>query len=122
MVEDECLVREIVKEILEINGFEIFAADSGDEAIRLLDALDHVDIVVTDVRMPGRNDGVDVAHHARALFPRVPIIVAMGFADNIRDRLKPFSPAAVLLEKPYRLDRLTAFARQLCEPNKGGQV
>ncbi|RKK03770.1 response regulator [Pseudoroseomonas wenyumeiae] len=113
LVEDESLVRMVAREVFEEGGFTVVEAENGDEAIRLLDDLDHVDIVVTDVRMPGRHDGVDVARHARSRFPQVPVIVATGFAANIRDRLQRFAPSAILVEKPYRLDRLAALARSL---------
>lgn len=113
LVEDEFLVRLVAKEVLENDGFEVLEAQNGDEAIQMLDDLDHVDLVVTDVRMPGRHDGVDVARHARSRFPQVPVIVVTGYAANIRDRLKQFDPSAVLLEKPYRLDLLTALASSL---------
>jgi CheY-like chemotaxis protein len=113
LVEDEFLVRLVAKEVLQEGGFEVLEAKDGDEAIRMLDKLDHVDIVVTDVRMPGHHDGVDVAHHARARFPQIPVIVATGFAANIRERVKHFSPDAILIEKPYKMDRLTALARSL---------
>jgi CheY-like chemotaxis protein len=113
LVEDEFLVRMIAREVFQEGGFEVVEAESGDEAIRLLDSLDHVDIIVTDVRMPGRHDGVDVVQHARSRFPQVPVIVATGYAVNIRERLKPFGPGAVLIEKPYRLDRLAVLARHL---------
>jgi CheY-like chemotaxis protein len=113
LVEDEFLVRMIAKEVLEEDGFVVLEAQDDDAAIKVLDGLDHVDIVVTDVRMPGRHDGVDVVHHARTRFPQVPVIVATGFAANIRDRLKQFDPGPVLIEKPYRVDRLTALARAL---------
>jgi CheY-like chemotaxis protein len=113
LVEDEFLVRLVAKEVLQEGGFEVLEAKDGDEAIRMLDKLDHVDIVVTDVRMPGRHDGVDVAHHARSRFPQIPVIVATGFAANIQDRVRQFSPGAILIEKPYKMERLAALARSL---------
>jgi CheY-like chemotaxis protein len=113
LVEDESLVRMVAREVFQDDGFEVLEAETGDEAIQMLDDLDHVDIVVTDVRMPGRHDGVDVALHARMRFPRVAVIVATGYATNIRDRLRQFDPSAVLVEKPYRLDRLAELARTL---------
>ncbi|WP_159992496.1 response regulator [Roseomonas sp. 18066] len=120
LVEDEIMVRTVTREVFEEGGFEVVEAGTGDEAIRLLDHLDQVDILVTDVRMPGRCDGVDVVHHARFRFPQIPVIVATGYAANIRERLKPFSPEAVLIEKPYRLDRLAALARHLSGENERG--
>lgn len=113
LVEDEFLVRMVAKEMFQGDGFEVLEAETGDEAIRMLDDLDYVDIVVTDVRMPGRLDGVDVAQHARTRFPQVPVIVVTGFAANVRERLKQSHPSATLVEKPYRLEHLAALAQTL---------
>jgi CheY-like chemotaxis protein len=113
LVEDKSLVRMVAREVFDKDGFTVVEAKNGDEAIPLLDDLDQVDIVVTDVRMPGRHDGVDVARHTRSRFPQVPVIVATGFAANIQGRLQQFAPSAVLVEKPYRLNRLAALARSL---------
>lgn len=103
----------VAKEMFQADGFEVVGAESGDDAIRLLDGMDHVDIVVTDVRMPGCHDGVDVVQHARSRFPEIPVIVVSGYAANIRKRLKQFGSGAVLMEKPYRLNRLAALAQIL---------
>ncbi|WP_238384378.1 response regulator [Teichococcus vastitatis] len=113
LVEDELLVRMLAKEVLEEKGFVVLEAQDGDEAIRMLDDLDRIDIVVTDVRMPGCHDGLDVAQHARTRFPEVPVIVATGFAANVTDRLKQLDPRAVLMPKPYSLDHMATLARTL---------
>lgn len=113
LVEDELLVRVIARDMLREDGFEVLEAKDGDAAIKSLDALERIDIIVTDVRMPGRHDGVDVAFHARARFPQVPIIVVTGFAANIQERLKSLEPQPVLLGKPYSLEDLAALAQSL---------
>ncbi|WP_198368370.1 response regulator [Roseomonas sp. KE0001] len=113
LVEDEPLVRTLAREVLEEEGFMVLEAETGDEAIRILNGLDRIDIVVTDVRMPGHHDGVDVARHARTRFPEVPVIVATGFAANITNRLQQLDPQAVLMPKPYSLERMAALARAL---------
>jgi CheY-like chemotaxis protein len=117
LVEDEPLVWMLTREALEEEGFMVLEAHDGDEAIMMLDRLDRVDIIVTDVRMPGCHDGVDVARHARTRFPEVPVIVATGFAGNIADRLKQLDPHAVLMVKPYSLNRMATLARHLSGRN-----
>jgi hypothetical protein len=54
---------------------------------------------------------VDVARHARTRFPLIPVIVVTGFSTNIQGRLMQFIPQVVLVEKPYRLDRLAMLVR-----------
>lgn len=113
LVEDEIVVRMVAREVLEDGGFSVLEAGTGDEAIRLLDSLDSLDLIVTDVRMPGSTDGVDVASHAQGRFPNVQIIVTTGYAANIKERLKQCAPRAILMEKPYGLSRISALAKSL---------
>jgi CheY-like chemotaxis protein len=113
LVEDDPMVRMLAYELLQDEGFTVLEAADGDEAIRMLDGMDQLDILVTDVRMPGGHDGVQVAQHARRRFPRLPIMVMTGFAANIGERLLPFDPKVSLVEKPYQPDRMVALARSL---------
>jgi CheY-like chemotaxis protein len=92
-------------------GFDVLEAKDGDEAIQMLDGMTELDILVTDVRMPGRNDGVQVAHHARLRFPTAFILVVTGFAADIEERLKLFDPRICFLAKPYRLATLVSLVQ-----------
>jgi DNA-binding response OmpR family regulator len=91
------------------------ATEDAQQAIEILSSEDHVDIVVTDVRMPGRGDGVDVAVHARSKFPQIPVIMTSGDTDAVEDRLAQLALIAVTLGKPYRLDELTTLVKSLIE-------
>lgn len=113
LVEDEFLVRTVTKEALEGDGFEVLEAKNASEAIQVLDSQDHIDIVVTDVRMPGKGDGVDVAAYARAKFPEVPVIMTSGYAEGVEDRLDQLFLIVFTLAKPYKLDQLSALAKSL---------
>nr|WP_241749728.1 response regulator [Pseudoroseomonas aerophila] len=113
LVEDAFLVRLVAKEALEKDGFEVLEAQNASEAIQVLESQDHVDIVVTDVRMPGKGDGVDVAVHARARFPEIPVIMTSGYADGVEDRLDQLFLIVFTLAKPYKLDQLSALATSL---------
>nr|WP_241749553.1 response regulator [Pseudoroseomonas aerophila] len=113
LVEDEFLVRLVAKEALEGDGFEVLEAKSASEAIQVLDSQAHIDIVVTDVRMPGQGDGVDVAVRARAKFPEIPVIMTSGYAEGVEDRLDQLCLIVFMLGKPYKLDQLSALAKSL---------
>ena len=103
LVEDDREVREVALWVLEAAGYRVLEAASGDDAYRLL--LAHpdlrVDAVFTDVVMPGRFDGVDLAIAARSLRPGVQVLFATGFANLVRgDRdIEMHGP---VLRKPYR--------------------
>ena len=103
LVEDEGLIRMMVAEFLQDEGFAVAEAGNADEAMRLLDGPDAFHILFTDVQMPGRRDGVDVAVHARRLYPRIPILIASGYAAALMDRISVLDPAALFISKPYRL-------------------
>ena len=62
IVEDEALVRVIGSDALEDAGYDVLEAASADEALRLLDANDDVRLLFTDIRMPGKLDGLQLAN------------------------------------------------------------
>jgi len=58
-------------------------------------------VVCTDVRMPGRADGIDVAVRARGRMPRVPVLVVSGYAAELGRRLDVLAPPSAFLSKPF---------------------
>ena len=112
VVEDEFLTRLALAEVLSNEGFEVFEAATGDEAVELIDDPDGFDAVVTDINMPGKRDGIAVAEYARQRHPMIPIIYCTGRPDALRtpgvlgswDVLvkKPYAPVQVV-EALYRL-------------------
>lgn len=78
VVEDEEFVRGVLSEVLASEGFEVTEAACGDEAAGLIDRADCFDLLLTDVHMPGRLDGLAVAERARATHPGLPIVVVTG--------------------------------------------
>jgi CheY-like chemotaxis protein len=103
VVEDDREVREIALTVLESSGYRVIEAANGDAAYNLLlaDPGLEVDVLFTDVVMPGRLDGVDLAVLACALRPKLHVLFASGFASLVRaDRAHDIDGA--LLRKPYR--------------------
>lgn len=105
-VEDEELIRMILTEIMIEAGLSVTEAVDGEEAMRLLEQRRTFDLLLTDVHMPGRFNGVDIARQVRALWPEVPVVFVTGRPDTLRafgtpgprDRsvLKPYKPSDVL--------------------------
>ena len=103
VVEDDREVREIALAVIEAAGFRVLEAETGDEAYRLLLAYPdlRVDVLFTDVVMPGRLDGVDLANLAWSLRPELKVLFATGFANLVRaDR--DLDMRGPVLKKPYR--------------------
>ena len=113
LVEDEGLIRLVTAEYLRDEGFEVVEAWDGDEAARLLDGPDGFDVLVTDVRMPGMLDGVDVAVRARRRRPELPVLVVSGYAAQLMSRLGVLQPAAVFIGKPYALSEIVEVLSRL---------
>jgi CheY-like chemotaxis protein len=103
VVEDDREVREVALAVLEGAGYRVLEAATGDDAHRLL--LAHpdlrVDVLFTDVVMPGRLDGVDLAGVAQTLRPGLQVLFATGFANLVRDN-RDLDISGPVLRKPYR--------------------
>ena len=104
VVDDEEAQRKVLAGFLRKRGYEILTAASVDEALDLARAKT-VDLVLTDLRMPGRT-GLDLVQDLRGVNPEIPVVVitAFGTVDSAVDSLK--GGAADYLTKPVDLDEL----------------
>jgi len=105
VVEDDVFLRYALAEWLRAEGHEVAEAVSGDEAATVLYSIMTVDLVITDVQMPGSLNGLQLARNIRAAFPSLPVIVVSG-----QPRPTSFDEvgAAAFFLKPYDFDELTA--------------
>jgi len=99
VVEDHPLVRMAVMEVLSEAGFEVLEADSGSEAVRMLEARPDIRLVFTDAEMPGAIDGIKLAHYIRNRWPPVKLIVVSGQTEIASEKLPQ---GARFFRKPYR--------------------
>jgi CheY-like chemotaxis protein len=99
LVEDEPLISDIAAEALAEQGFEVRAASNASEALRYLLAGSVIDVLFTDVNLPGGIDGAALARRARELRPDLPVIYTSGRQHAI-DHLDPVE-GAVFVPKPY---------------------
>ena len=93
VVDDDAAIRSFVTAILLAEGFEIFAAEDADQALEILHAAGGVDVMITDIQMPGR-DGVSLARAVTEEFPSAAIVLMSGYPapDEDFDYIqKPFS-------------------------------
>ena len=98
LVEDEFLISEWVSESLEEQGFAVRAVSNAAEALRLLNST-AVDVLFTDVNLPGGVDGLALAHRAREMFPDLPVVYASGRVNVLDAELQV--PGALFVAKPY---------------------
>src|SRR5947209_2283421 len=99
IVEDEFLIRLTLAEALADEGFRVVEAESGDEALALLDA-EEITLLLTDIQLPGSMDGLALAREARRRWPDIPVIYMTGRPDTMRAD-QPASAHDVYIAKPY---------------------
>ena len=104
VVEDEWIVRATLVEVLADAGFFVVEAEQGAVALEALERhAPAVDVLFTDVRMPGDIDGLELARRAATLRPSIAIIVASGNLIPSRDDLPH---GCLFLSKPYSFREL----------------
>jgi DNA-binding response OmpR family regulator len=118
IVEDEMLNREIMAEALVEAGFAVDEANSADEAVKLLDS-DGYELLVTDIHMPGRMDGIGLAQHAHNTHPTMPIVFVTGRPDVLA-RLRNAGIPGTSLAKPFELDELVRVVSRLIGQEAAG--
>jgi PAS domain S-box-containing protein len=101
LVDDEAIVREIVSAQMEEAGYAVLALESGAAALARLDAGEAVDLIVSDLSMPGM-DGVTLLREARRRCPGLPAILLTGFVTTLgeSDLDETIGGAFLLLRKP----------------------
>ena len=115
LVEDERMIRAMLAEELTAQGFEVREAESGDHASTLIaQASTTFSLLVTDIHMPGRLSGIDVARLLRVRCPDIPIIYMTARPDALND-IRPLGIRDVLLRKPFTLSELWAAVRRLLD-------
>ena len=103
LVEDEDGVAALVTEMLGELGYEAMRAPTAAVALRLLDAQPDVDLVFSDMVMPGRMNGLELAREVNRRRPDLPVVLTTGYSEAAQSARKE---GLRLLVKPYRIDAL----------------
>jgi PAS domain S-box-containing protein len=113
VVEDDDRVRQLTIRRLELIGYRVLEARDGPSAIAILEGGDTIDLVFTDLIMPGGLSGREVALRARELRPGIKVLLTSGYAEELvhgdglqREQLK-------VLRKPYQRTDLVAALREV---------
>ena len=118
VVEDEASVREMTATLLQSIGYTVVTAADGPRALTVLHARDDIDLLLTDVVMPGGLDGFELADRCRQLRPRLPIMLVSGHPLESGEAGTRDTWLEFLLKKPYRSEELASFvAKMLRQPS-----
>jgi CheY-like chemotaxis protein len=98
VVEDEPLVLDMIAQELTDQGFAVLEADTAEAALSIIESGQAVDVLFTDIRLPGDMDGWRLAATVRAAKPELPVIYATGYTVERAAQV----PGSVFLKKPYR--------------------
>jgi CheY-like chemotaxis protein len=116
VVEDNDDVRELAEQVLGMEGYAVQSAASGEQAMDLLRGGAAVDLLFTDVIMPGGMNGLDLVEQARALRPGLPVLVTTGYMDELPQGGR--GGGLDILAKPYRQEDLLARVRKGLEERR----
>jgi CheY-like chemotaxis protein len=121
LVDDEDAIRSMTKMFLERNGYSVLEAQSGSDAVAIWEKKQsQIDLMVTDLVMPGGFTGQKLARRLQFDRPSLKVIYSSGydceaFTESESD---PLDPAADFLQKPYRLGSLAEMIRESLETEK----
>jgi DNA-binding NtrC family response regulator len=99
VVEDETMVRMPIAEYLRDCGYNVLEAGDASEAIAAMDAEEHVSVVFSDIRMPGKMDGFGLADWLQSHHPDVPVLLTSGYGG--RASIPSAISGGRFIEKPY---------------------
>jgi len=108
LVEDEPMVREVTRNVLEMGGYYVLAADGPASAVLIAgDESTTIDLLLTDVIMPGMN-GPELARQLKDLRPELVTLFMTGYAESEALRLATYGSAQKHIQKPFTVNGLLA--------------
>jgi CheY-like chemotaxis protein len=113
LVDDHDLIRAAVANNLRALNYRVLVADGATAAMRWLRSDEHIDLLFTDVIMPGGMGGAELAREAQALRPDLKRLFASGFGAVSLEQSDQLAPGAQLLLKPYDLPQLLEMLQRM---------
>jgi CheY-like chemotaxis protein len=117
VVEDEEKVRTASVEMLEELGYRVLEANDGPSALKLAEAKPAIDLLFTDVVLPGGINGKQLADEIRRALPDVKVLYTTGYARNAIVHHGRLDPGVELISKPFSFAELAAKIRAVLQPS-----
>jgi PAS domain S-box-containing protein len=109
VVDDSPEVAEVTSSLFEHLGYDTVYRDSAEAALKLLAEGTKIDLVFSDIVMPGAIDGVGLASEVRSRYPQMPVFLTTGYSDAAQAA----PPDLRILRKPFDTDALKAFIQEM---------
>ncbi len=106
VVEDEVLIRAVIADELRAEGFLVIEAATADQALSYFQAGVQVDLLLTDIEMPGSINGVVLIQRLRVVAPNLPTVLTSGISPDAHE-------ADAFVSKPYDLRQMVALIAAL---------
>jgi PAS domain S-box-containing protein len=113
IVDDEPTVRMLMTEVLEDLGYRAIETSDGPAGLRVLESNERIDLLVTDVGLPGGMNGRQVADAGRALRPDLKVLFITGYAENAVISHGHLAPGMQVMTKPFGLDELAGRIKEI---------
>jgi PAS domain S-box-containing protein len=111
IVDDSAEVAEVTSALFEQLGYETIYRDSAEAALSLLGNGAKIDLIFSDIVMPGTIDGVGLASEVRSLYPHLPVVLTTGYSDAAQ----AVPPNLPILRKPFDTDALRSFMQDMMD-------
>jgi CheY-like chemotaxis protein len=120
VVEDNPAVRTLAARYLSSLGYHVLEAGNGHDALELIRSGLAIDLLFTDLLMPGGLSGIDLAREARLLRPGLKVLLTSGNTDSARTGATPGATLPRLISKPYRRENLARKIREVLNQDDAG--
>jgi CheY-like chemotaxis protein len=115
VVDDEPTVRLLVTDVVEELGYTALEAENGPDGLKILESNERIDLLVTDVGLPGGMNGRQMADAARVRRPDLKVLFITGYAENAVVRNGHLEAGMAVLTKPFAMDAIANRIRSLVE-------
>ncbi|MBV9062029.1 MAG: response regulator, partial [Alphaproteobacteria bacterium] len=113
IVDDEATVRMLVSEVLKENSYRVLEAYDAASAMKVLESGQPVDLLITDVGLPGSMNGRQLADAVRVGRPELKVLFITGFAENAAVGNGHLDPGMAILTKPFPMTTLANKVREM---------
>lgn len=118
VVDDEVAIRKVIVEVLNDAGYATIEADNGADALKVLQSTARIDLLITDVGLPGGLNGRQVADAGRVVRSDLKVLFITGYAENAVFGNGLLEPGMQLLTKPFTMETLSRRIRESLENDK----